>query len=179
MRMIHFQEIEKNFSGGVNIHKNLIQANNVQKIATEKLLKNLEKLPDIDECEYIYVDDIDIPNFQNKFLRNKILITQNSLKEYLMFETNDIQHNGQINNMTKLQYKQRVDLVILNNFNKTPNMDSLIDKDTIITKNLGDNIFYIEDLRNDLYIIITEKERLVIEGRGAKTQLKYHETKTS
>ncbi|RAP48077.1 MAG: hypothetical protein BZ135_01070 [Methanosphaera sp. rholeuAM6] len=96
-----------------------------------------------------------------------------------MFETNDIQHNGQINNMTKLQYKQRVDLVILNNFNKTPNMDSLIDKDTIITKNLGDNIFYIEDLRNDLYIIITEKERLVIEGRGAKTQLKYHETKTS
>lgn len=112
-------------------------------------------------------------------LRNKILITQNSLKEYLMFETNDIQHNGQINNMTKLQYKQRVDLVILNNFNKTPNMDSLIDKDTIITKNLGDNIFYIEDLRNDLYIIITEKERLVIEGRGAKTQLKYHETKIS
>lgn len=92
-----------------------------------------------------------------------------------MFETCDIQHNGQINNMTKLQYNQRVDLVILNNYNKTPNMESLIDKDTIITKNLGDNVFYIEDLRNDLYIIITETERLVIEGRGAKTQIKYHE----
>lgn len=158
------------------MRNNLFQSNEIQKTTTENLVKNIENLPDIDECEYIYIDDLNIINKDSSFLKNKILITQNSLKEYLMFETSDLLNDGQDYNMTKMKSSHVVDLLILNNFNKTPNnMENLIDQDTIITKNLGNNLIYIEDSRNDLYMIITQKERFVIEGRGTRTHIRLYE----
>ena len=148
----------------------------IKKVESLDLIKNLEKIPEIEACEYIFIDDLRIPNIHTPFLQNKILITHDNLKDFLMFDSSDIMTNGQINNMTKLNYKQRVDLVILNNFKNNPyNLDRLIDKDTIIMKNLGQNVLYIEDFRNNMYMIITRNERIIIEGKGATTQMKYIE----
>ncbi len=148
----------------------------INKVESLDLIKNLEKIPEIEACEYIFIDDLRIPNIHAPFLQNKILITQDSLKDFLMFDSADIMANGQIDNMTRLNYKQRVDLVILNNFEKNHNeLERLIDKDTIIMKNLGQNVLYIEDFRNNMYMIITRNERIIIEGKGATTQMKYIE----
>lgn len=160
----------------IKIQKLKQNSGRIKKVESLDLIKNLEKIPEIDACEYVFIDDLRIPNIRTPFLQNKILITQNSLKDFLMFDSSDIMANGKINNMTRLNYQQRVDLVILNNFeNNYSELERLIDNDTIIMKNLGQNVLYMEDFRNNMYMIITRNERIIIEGKGATTQMKYIE----
>lgn len=132
-------------------------------------------MSEIKECEYIYIDDLNNEILDTQLPENKIFITQNSLNEYLMFETKDIQPNGHINNMTKINYKQKVDLIIINNDTPKHNIENIIDQDTIITKKLNPNIIYMEDCRKERCVIITEHEKLIIDGRGTDTKIQVHE----
>ncbi|MBE6486950.1 MAG: hypothetical protein E7Z85_08940 [Methanosphaera stadtmanae] len=144
----------------------------------EEIIKNLENLPDISECEYIYLDTLNIPK-NTSFLKNKIIITQNNLQDFLMFEYDNIDNTNQIKDITELNFRQMVDLVILLDSENIPkNITDIIDKDTIVSKNLGNNIIYIEDLRKNQYTIISKYEKIVIEGRATETHIKFYENNT-
>ena len=85
-------------------------------------------------------------------------------------------YNNQIKDITELNFKQIADLMILSDSENIPkNLEEIMDKDTIISKNLGNNILYIEDIRKNIYIIITKNEKIVIEGRGLETNIKFYE----
>lgn len=143
----------------------------------EEIIKNLENLPDINECEYIYVDSLNFPK-NTAFLKNKIILTHNNIQNFLMFEYDNIVHN-KIMNVSELNFKQIVDLVILVDSENIPkDMNEIIDKDTIVSKSLGNDIIYIEDLRKNQYMIITKHEKIVIEGRGIETHIKYYDDNT-
>lgn len=145
----------------------------------EEIIKNLETVPEINECEYIFIDSLNFPK-NAAFLKNKIIITQNNLQNYLMFEYNCMEkYNNQIKDITELNFKQIADLMILSDSENIPkNLEEIMDKDTIVSKNLGNNIFYIEDIRKNIYIIITKNEKIVIEGRGLETNIKFYENNT-
>lgn len=145
----------------------------------EEIIKNLETVPEINECEYIFIDSLNFPK-NAAFLKNKIIITQNNLQNYLMFEYNCMEkYNNQIKDITELNFKQIADLMILSDSDNIPkNLEEIMDKDTIISKNLGNNILYIEDIRKNIYIIITKNEKIVIEGRGLETNIKFYENNT-
>jgi hypothetical protein len=92
-----------------------------------------------------------------------------------MFENRDVQENGKITNMTKVD-PVIVDLLILSNFDKLPkHIENIIDEDTIIYKNLGNDVIYIEDYRNNYFILITANEKIVIRGNGTGTSIKQYE----
>ena len=145
----------------------------------EEIIKNLETVPEINECEYIFIDSLNVPK-NTAFLKNKIIITQNNLQNYLMFEYNCMnKYNNQIKDITELNFKQIADLMILSDSENIPkNLEEIMDKDTILSKNLGNNILYIEDIRKNIYIIITKNEKIVIEGRGLETNIKFYENNT-
>lgn len=145
----------------------------------EEIIKNLETVPEINECEYIFIDSLNVPK-NMPFLKNKIIITQNNLQNYLMFEYNCMDKcNNQIKDITELNFKQIADLMILSDSKNIPkNLEEIMDKDTILSKNLGNNILYIEDIRKNIYIIITKNEKIVIEGRGLETNIKFYENNT-
>jgi hypothetical protein len=139
------------------------------------LIKHIKTIPEINECEYIFIDNINFNNFRNPFLKNKIFLTQNKLNEFVMFENRDVQENGKITNMTKVD-PVIVDLLILSNFDKLPkHIENIIDEDTIIYKNLGNDVIYIEDYRNNYFILITANEKIVIRGNGTGTSIKQYE----
>lgn len=138
-----------------------------------KILSNLEMSSEINECEYVYIDEIDIKHVKCPLLENKIVITK-KINDYFMLESDKITNNPQ---MTKLNYKHIVDLLILiNQENKNlQDIKELMDKDTIIIKNLGNDIIYIEDKRQEIKTIITEYEQIVLTQNGINTKLKYYE----
>ena len=137
------------------------------------IFKNLNIISEINESEYVYLDKIDLQYINNQLLKNKIVITK-KINNYYMFENNYLDNTK---DMTKLDYKQIVDLIILNNTEKglTKDIEELIDNDTIIIKNLGNNIIYIEDKKKEEKIIITGCEKIVIKGNGIYSQLHYYE----
>lgn len=157
------------------IKKNFVDQTKIQSKYPDLLLKSIEKIPEINECEYVFIDDLSIKNINTGILENKILITQNNSKDYLMFDINDIEENGKINNITKLESQLVVDLVILNKQVIPQDMENFIDQDTIITKYLGNNIIFMEDNRNNICIFITEHERFIIKGNGVETQMLFYE----
>ena len=126
-----------------------------------------------------FIDSLNVPK-NMPFLKNKIIITQNNLQNYLMFEYNCMEkYNNQIKDITELNFKQIADLMILSDSKNIPkNLEEIMDKDTILSKNLGNNILYIEDIRKNIYIIITKNEKIVIEGRGLETNIKFYENNT-
>ena len=142
-----------------------------------EIIKNLENLPGINECEYIYLDNINFPK-NTVFLKNKIILTHNDIQNFSMFEYDNIVHN-KIKDITELNFRQIVDLVILTDSEKIPkDIDEIIDKDTIVSKSLGNDVIYIEDMRKNQYMIITKHEKIVIEGRGIETHLTYYKDNT-
>ncbi len=158
--------------------KKFYDRNDLRKINIEEIIKNLEKIPEIEECEYIFIDILNFPD-NISFLKNKIIITQNNLQDFLMFEYNKIEDN-QSNEITKINYRQIVDLVILLDSDKLPKqLDEIIDKDTIISKYLGNNIIYIEDLRNKMYMIITKHETIVLKQRGVQTHIESYKNRNT
>lgn len=155
-----------------------ISANCDLSINIEEIIKNLQNLEDINECEYIYLDTLNFPK-NTSFLKNKIIITQNNLQDFLMFEYDNIADNNGIVDITELNFRQMVDLVILLDSENLPkHIEDIIDKDTIVSKNLGSNIIYIEDLRKNQFMIVTKYEKIVIEGRGTQTRVKYYKENT-
>ena len=74
-----------------------------------------------------------------------------------------------------MESKPVVDLVILNRQVIPEDIEKFIDQDTIITKDLGSNVIYMEDSRNNICIFITEYERFVIKGNGAQTRMLLYE----
>ncbi len=154
--------------------KDIFINNNVRQYDIEKVIKNLQSVPDINECEYIFID---ILNFSKSipFLENKIIITQNNLNDFLMLEYESEETNS-YNEMTKTNFNMIVDLVILLDSENIPKkINELVDEDTIISKNLGNDVTYVEDLRNNQQMICTKYEKIVLEGNGVNTHIKYYE----
>ena len=144
----------------------------------EEIIKNLENVPEIGECEYIFIDILNLPS-NIAFLENKIIITQNDLQDFLMFEYDKIQNN-KIQEMTKINFKQVVDLVILlDSDNVSRQVEQIIDQDTIISKCLGNNIIYIEDSRNSTYMIVTQHEKITLKQRGANTHIEFYKNRNT
>lgn len=143
----------------------------------EEIIKNIENLPGINECEYVYLDRLNFPE-NTTFLKNKIILTQNTIQNFLMFEYDKIVHN-KIMDITELNFRQIVDLVILLDSENIPEgMDGIIDKDTIVSKSLGNDVIYIEDFRKNQYMIVTKHEKIVFEGRGIDTHITFYEENT-
>ena len=71
-----------------------------------------------------------------------------------------------------------VDLIIMsNNINSLTNkyIKKLIDEDnTIISKILSDNMYYIADMKKKLHIIITNNNTFVFKGYGVNLRLLNH-----
>lgn len=152
--------------------------NDLIKTDIEEIIKNLEKVPEIGECEYIFIDNLNFPN-NISFLENKIIITQNDLNDFLMFEY-DKMENNKIHEMTKINFRQVVDLVILLDSDKLPeDVEQIIDQDTIISKCLGNNIIYIEDTRNSTYMIVTRHEKITLKQRGANTHIEFYKNRNT
>lgn len=142
----------------------------------EELIKNLKEIPDINEFEYVFIDTINIPDISS-ILENKIVITQNSLNDFIMFEYGMMEEKP-VNQMTRINFRQIVDLVILLDCDKVPkNVEEIIDEDTIISKYLGNDVIYIEDARNNMYTIITGHEKIILKQRGAKTYMDLYKNK--
>ena len=81
--------------------------------------------------------------------------------------------------ITELNFRQIVDLVILLDSENIPEgMDGIIDKDTIVSKSLGNDVIYIEDFRKNQYMIVTKHEKIVFEGRGIDTHITFYEENT-
>lgn len=126
----------------------------------------------INDCEYIYIDDINSQYVKHPIFKNKIILTQKT-NDFFMFENTALSKDSE---MTKLDYKHIVDLLILNNQSKiSQNIESLIDKDTLVIKNLGHNVIYMEDKRKQIKIIITPFEKIVLSNEGIYTELNYYE----
>lgn len=155
-----------------------VSTNNDIRNNIEDIIKNLENIPGINECEYIFFDSLNFPK-NTSFLKNKIIIIQNNIQDFFMFEYDNIEKDNKIRDITELNFRQVVDLVVLLDSGNIPkHMEDIIDQDTIVSKSLGNNIIYIEDLRKNQYIIITKHEKIVLEGKGINTHIKYYEDNT-
>lgn len=171
------RDIFKHVSSG-NMFNQFQNHNDLIKTNTEELIRNLEKIPDINECEYVFIDTINSPYIKS-FLEDKIVITQNKLHDFIMFEY-DMMEKNQINEMTKINFRQVVDLVILMDCDKLPkHVEEIIDEDTIISKYLGNDVLYIEDTRNNRYTIITAHEKIILKQRGANTHIEFYKNKNA
>lgn len=139
----------------------------------ELLLDNPDILTEINESEYIYLDKIDFQNIKSPIFQDKIIITK-KINQYFMFENTKNTVNP---DMTKLNYTHIVDIIILNSNNSriTKDMAELVDIDTLIVKNLGNNIIYLEDKRKNIKIILTEFEKIILKNDGLQTQLENYE----
>lgn len=158
--------------------KKLQNHNDLRKANIEEIIRNLEKFPAVEECEYVFIDILRLPN-NISFLKNKIIITQNNLQDFLMFEYNKMEED-KIREVTKINFRQIVDLVILLDSDNVPKeVDEIIDEDTIISKYLGNNTIYIEDVRNNMYMIVTGAEKIVLRQRGAHARIEYYENQNA
>lgn len=138
----------------------------------ENLLNDIKTDNEINNCEYIYIEDIDLQDVNNPFLKNKIIITR-KINDYYMFENTNITTKPK---MTKLNYNHIVDLLILNNQAKNyANLEEIMDEDTILLKNLGNNVLYIEDIKKQIKIILTPYEKIILSKDGINTQMRYYE----
>lgn len=138
----------------------------------KNFFKDMKINTEINNCEYIYIEDIDLQDVNNPLLKNKIIITR-KINDYYMLENTNITTKPKL---TKLNYNHIVDLLILNK--QTKNYESLrkiMDEDTILLKNLGQNVLYMEDIKKQIKMILTPYEKIILSNNGINTQMKYYE----
>lgn len=133
---------------------------------SKKIIDFLEKYHDWNFLEYIFIEDNLKINHTNKSLENKTLIAQSSDDKFYIID--DDNKKSDI-----LNYTPTVDLVIMSeetNFN-TKVIDNLIDKHTLITKVLSDNIFFIEDKQQELFLLVINNHSYKFQGHGINIKL--------
>lgn len=136
----------------------------------KKIINIPNEYSEINDCEYIYIDTIDLKNLNNSIFKNKTILTK-KFDDYFILENTISTKPG----LTKLNYKHIVDLLILNNTTIQRDLHEIIDQDTIIIKKLEDNIIYVEDTRKNIKMIITPYEKIIIKNNGINTNLEYYE----
>ena len=114
-----------------------------------KILNILETYNEWNDLEYIFIDKTLTltPDIYDNLLKNKIIITEHDL------------------------------IIMSNNINSLTNkyIKKLIDEDnTIISKILSDNMYYIADMKKKLHIIITNNNTFVFKGYGVNLRLLNH-----
>ncbi len=72
-----------------------------------------------------------------------------------------------------LKFIPTADLIIITNSKDAlmKNTNGLIDKHTIISKILSEDVFYIEDSFKDIHIFITPENTYIFKGHGVDTKL--------
>ncbi len=120
----------------------------------------------------MYIDQ-NLLNMENyNLLNNKLLLTQvgNNVQ---MLENRNPEDGNFMENSENMQYIPTVDLVIITNSEKAliENKSGFIDKHTIISKILSDDVFYLEDSFKDIHIFITPENTFIFKGHGVETKL--------
>ncbi|WP_288640313.1 hypothetical protein [Methanosphaera stadtmanae] len=137
-----------------------------------KILNILETYNEWNDLEYIFIDKTLTltPDIYDNLLKNKIIITEHENNLHMLDENKDT--------YTLLDSIPTVDLIIMsNNINSLTNkyIKKLIDEDnTIISKILSDNMYYIADMKKKLHIIITNNNTFVFKGYGVNLRLLNH-----
>lgn len=105
----------------------------------------------------------------NLLLHDKIIITENSEYKICMLDSN-------ISGSQKydiLNYPPKVDLIITfesdNSYNE--HISKCMDKHTLISKMLSEDVIYLEDSYKDLHILINDDKIFILKGHGLETKL--------
>ena len=132
----------------------------------------LKNISQFNECEYVFIDDLNNEKVRENIFENKTLLSFDE-DELIMLESEDFKADN--NNHTKLNYSQQADLAIITKEHNINLVEDIVDEDTIVTKYLGNDVMYMEDSRNELSLIVTECEKLILEGKGVNTKLTYYD----
>lgn len=106
----------------------------------------------------------------NLLLHDKIIITENSECEICMLDSN-ISNNNQKYDI--LNYPPKVDLIITFESDESYNkhVNKCIDKHTLISKMLSEDVIYVEDSYKDIHILINDSKVFILKGHGLETKL--------
>lgn len=143
-----------------------------------RIISILESSSEWKEIEYIFIDNK--LNINSKLFKrlseNKIIIRQEDNDKLNMCDNNDE------NISTTLNFIPTADLIIISNNIPTNGkiIEKIIDKHTIISKVLSNDIYYITNFTNDIHIFITKNHMYIFKGHGIDmTLLKRNEMRNT
>lgn len=140
------------------------------------IINILSNYPEWHSIEYIYIDRniTKTTKINKQILKDKIIITKNSNELFRMIDYNILNNKDKLydENYSKLNYVPVADLIVIgNDVDNTEDIEQLIDKNTIISKVLSDNVYFIEDTMKELLILITPHETYILKGHGLNMEL--------
>lgn len=129
---------------------NKLENNSINAIIT--LLENHFE----ETIEYIYIDQSILKRHKQQDLLSKEKI-------FITTDNNNIQMiDFELNEKDILNYAPKVDLLIIDHHQRNQNFTKhMIDKHTIISKIISEDIIYIEDALNELKIVIAKDETYI------------------